>query len=97
MRIKLTIDDTEHAGKSFFSENEGRITLTQTFGEDEKGEIGWPVYTEFVINYGDDMPTWTDNVRQVVKALEKHYGYSFDLNKLVKKGKLNTEDPDHGD
>jgi hypothetical protein len=43
------------------------------------------------------MPTWMDNLRQVIKAFEKHYDYKFDLNKLIKKGKFLTEDPDHGD
>ena len=96
MRIKLTVDEREDK-IDLFSEDDEKISLMQRFGADENGNMNWAIYTELVINYGDDMPTWIDNLREIIKAVEKHYGYPFDLIKLVKKGKLLTEDPDHGD
>jgi len=97
MRIRLFIDETPDNTDRIFGYPEQKVSLTQRFAEDEFGDLNMAVYTEFELYYGDDMPTWMDNLRQVIKAFEKHYGYKFDLSKLVKKGKLLTEDPDHGD
>lgn len=94
MRIRLTIDERDEV-QGLFDDDDERTSLMQRFGPDEKGEMTWVTYTEFMINYGEEMTTWMDNLRQIIKALEKHYGYKFDLSKLTKNGVLYTEDPDH--
>lgn len=93
MRIYFSID--ERTVDFTYDTEEDRVSLMQRFVYDSVGEFKKPVYTELQLDYGDDMPTWTGNIREIIKALERHYGYKFDLSKIIKKGKLVTEDPDN--
>lgn len=88
---------------------EGKTTSTTICTEDFDGEE-LITYTKYTVSYNDDLPTWLDNIDQCVKALEKYYGYKFDMKKYAKRIKNKetdvtqsktrlseffSEDPDH--
>lgn len=71
-------------------------TLIHTLDSGEEAVV----YTKLEVDYGDGMPTWINNLDRTINALEKHYGYTFDMKKYIKHckrkvGDLFTEDPDH--
>lgn len=112
MRLNIIIED-DAEDTEFYRQDpnayESKTTSMTVRTEDFSGEE-LTTYTQYIVDYNDDLPTWLDNIDQCVKALEKHYGYSFDMKKYAKRIKNKetentekktrlfeffTEDPDH--
>lgn len=88
MRLIITVEENLDKNDDFFGlykkkEYVGKETSMDTRTEEWEG-VEVTTYTQYAVTYNDDLPTWIDNIDQCVKALEKHYGYGFDMKKYIK-------------
>jgi hypothetical protein len=74
MKVTLIIDQLEE-----HDEPEPMVLEQVIYGDEDRGLQK----TTMTITYDeDDFTTWMKVLDDIVKGVEKHYGYSFDLEKL---------------